>query len=115
MSKLTEKDDAERYIGGHGTPYDHGWPVGHTTINVLQFLYGLPFDNLVMAYVHALRPSMIRASRGEVTTDSFPWRVTILLTQDDKVWSISQEVEVAYASGFDVSEALKAAKKKANP
>lgn len=68
---------------------------GFTSIPVLEFLKGQPWDDRARNLVHALRPSSVRTSTGALNCDSQTWRVTVVLTQDRKtIRSITQEVEV---------------------
>lgn len=85
--------------------FNHDWNTtahGCTVIRALDFLNGQPFDNLAIAYIHALRPSMIRVSTGEVTTDGWMWRVTVMLKEDNLIDYICQEVAVGFASGYEI-------------
>lgn len=99
---LRQKDVCDQYRTSHAVTYADPWTHGYTSINVLEFLYGLPLTNLALAYVHALRPSFIRISNGQTTTDSLLGRVTILVDEHDVVLSISQEVAIAYGCGADI-------------
>lgn len=105
--RLGEKTDIEKYRGSHGKVYKQ--PVtstGYTTIPVLRFLLGLPLSNLVLSYIHALRPSAIRVSGGAIKTDSEPWRVTVFVDKEDRVTGIIQEVQVLYGCGNDIDMCL---------
>ncbi len=65
------------------------------TLNVLPELYGKPFNNGAMNLIHALRPSAVRVTTGEVTLDAHTWRVTVLLKDDNiTIDRIYQEVEL---------------------
>lgn len=63
-------------------------------MEILQFLRGLKWGEIPLAYVHAVRPSSIRVTKGEVTCDSRKWRVTIEVDKNDIIREITQEVEV---------------------
>lgn len=66
-----------------------------TSISVLEFLSGKPWNALALNYVEALRPSKIRViGHGEaVECDSVPWRVTVHLSPDGRnIRWIDQEV-----------------------
>lgn len=114
LDEFFRADDAARpYLGGHGHPYEppRSSVRGRTDIAVLTCLWGLPFNNLAMAYIHALQPTAIRASFGEVTCDGWPGRVTVMLNADRTIERIEQEVEVAYGSGCELNQALRRAAK----
>lgn len=81
--------------------------MGATTINVLGFLKGLPLDNLAMSYIHALRPSRVEVIRGEEKCVGWPWLVRVYLDADDRITSIKQQVEVAFASGYAIDNELR--------
>lgn len=116
--QLSQTNVAEQYYHSHGVDYQKtGVGTGMTVIRVLEFLQGLPFDNLAIAYIHALRPSSIRATFGETTTDVVSWRVTVYL-QEPPDWNsvmnrptplidhIEQEVAVRFACGADLTANL---------
>jgi hypothetical protein len=100
IDKLLSTDDADRYRGGNGKPYESPDVYGGTTIEVLEFLKGMPFNNLIMAYVHGLKPSNVRVSYGEICCDAMNGRVTIFLTEDNKIRRIDQEINTGYGMGF---------------
>lgn len=70
--------------------------VGYTAIPVLEFLNGEPWDDRILDFIHALRPSDVRiAMENEaVTSDARVWRVTVYLDNASNVKKIEQEVEV---------------------
>jgi len=74
-----ETDRANSYLSHHGMPYVKPDSISHTSIKVLQFLYGLPWNNLALNYVHSLRPSCIRVTEDCVTCDAYNWRVTVYI------------------------------------
>jgi len=113
--QLLKKTDVDKYRGSHGVRYDTPTERGYTVLEVLPQLVGVRLCNLVMAYVTALRPSTVRITRGEVTTDAWPWRVTIFVDENDVVTKIEQEVNVAYSCGSDIDECLRAVKEKRWP
>lgn len=73
--------------------------IGYTSIRVLSFLDGQPWDDLARAYVHALRPSCVRVSSSFLTSDARSWRVTVMTTEDGIIRHIEQEVDVDLGSG----------------
>lgn len=103
-ARLAGKEDADVYREGNGVEFRHSGTEGVTTVEVLEFLKGLPFDNLVVAWLHSLRPSTVRVSHGQVCLDNRTWRVTVFLNEDDTVRKIVQEVAVGYGCGANVGE-----------
>lgn len=81
----------------------YGWCV----LPVLHFLWGRPWDDAAKNCLRSLRPSSVRTSRGEIKSDARCWRVTVYLTEDDRVERIDQEVEVELVGcrfGADVQD-----------
>jgi len=113
--RLKEKDDAEYYKGGNGKRLEHCGCEGVTSIEVLEFLKGLPYDNLIVAWLYSLHPSVIRVSYGEVCCDSYRDRVTVWLNADDTVQKITQEVTVGYGCGYDIEQITEARKRGSEP
>lgn len=109
--KLIDNDDTIRYKEAYnGTWYEPPNAYGSLTIEVLEFLKGLPFNNLTLAYIHGLRPSTIRVSHGCICCDSMPNRVTVYLDDSDKIEKISQEINVGYGTGHVVANVYEALK-----
>jgi len=85
--------------------------IGWKTIKVLEFLNNKPWDEVALAYVHALRPSSIRVTTGGIYLDARVWRVTVYVDDNDIIQSITQEVEVALPEkvchGWCLEDALK--------
>lgn len=81
---------------------DHPAPsTGYACIEVLPFLKGWHINEpLVRAYVHSLRPSVVRVCRGGAQMNAQTWRVTIHLDNGDFINRIDQEVEVNLGSSF---------------
>lgn len=95
------------YVGKQGKRYSRASNTsGRIEIPVLEFLNGLPLTNLTLAYCHGLQPSMIRVSDGEVTTDSQPRRITIIVRADNTIESIGMAIDCLYANGATVQEHL---------
>ena len=100
MSKrlwLPHRQNAEKYYGAQGETAERHNHFGYLTLPVLEFLWGQQWDDLALACVMTLRPSTIRVTAGECTTDSCCWRVTVY--QDDPedrnfISRIDQEVEI---------------------
>lgn len=84
---------------------------GYTSLEMLSFLKGRPWDDVARAYIHALRPSSVRVSDGMVTADSCPWRVTVIVDEQGNIRSIDQEVEVGlpepFGCGYELDQYLK--------
>lgn len=78
-------------------------------IAVLDVLTGKPWDDIALAYVHALRPSSIRVTKGEMTLDCNRWRVTVVIDDDNIIKEITQEVEVGLPDGIEHGEHLRIA------
>lgn len=90
-------DYRSHHVVEYSQPNSRGW----TSINVLSFLNGKKWDEVALAYVHALRPSGIRVTTGLCTMDSRVWRVTVILEDDNvTIREISQEVEVGLPEGI---------------
>lgn len=85
----------------------HSW----TSVDVLPFLIGKPWDNVALAFVHGLRPSSIRVTQDSVTLDSRVWRVTVYVDSNNIIEKIRQEVEVGLPDGVEHAGALRDALK----
>lgn len=83
---------------------------GHTVMDVLPHLIGLPLNDLIFAWLPAVSPTRVRISYGEVTTDAWPGRVTIILNRYKLIESITQEVYVALGSGSNIDTVTKEAR-----
>lgn len=104
VAKLQTDDDCVRYREAYnGAPFKQAERgSGSTDIEVLPRLKGKPFDNLALAWLHALRPSSIRVSHGTICCDSQRWRVTVWLDDKELITKVTQEVEIGYGCGGDV-------------
>lgn len=91
----------KQFFGSHGVEYQHQ-PGGFGDVEVLPFLKGRPCDDFLLAYLGALRPSCIRIVHYNqaVTCDQWLWRVTVVLDPEERVLSISQEVEFGSCKPF---------------
>lgn len=89
-----EVGSPDYYRGSQGEDYQEPPRRGFATLPVLEFLCGSPWDDFALCWLQALRPSKIRVTRGEETTDAIPWRVTVQVNADNRIESIYQEVEV---------------------
>lgn len=97
------------YNGMSGVKYEQPEAIGYTSIEVLKHIWGKPWDEIALAYVHSLRPSTIRVSSGVVHSDARVWRVTVIVNEKDFIHSITQEVEVGLPEGIPHGYALKIA------
>lgn len=105
-------DKADRYRSAYGEKWEEGRSAGCLVIPVLEFLWGEPWNNLALDFVHALKPTAVRvANTGWWPCDAQVWRVTVALSKDDKtIKRIEQEVEVGLHSaknGHNLSDQLK--------
>lgn len=90
-----ETDQADKYRTHHAELYEQPQNIGYTSIEVLGFLKGEPWNNLALRFIQALRPSAIRASSGALTCDAMTWRVTVFLENDNvTIYKITQEVQI---------------------
>lgn len=71
-------------------------------MEVLPFLKGKVWNEVALAYVHSLRPSLIRVipKNNCQTLDMQLWRVTIHIEDNGTIKDISQEVEVGLPVGI---------------
>ena len=93
----------DEFYSHHGEIYERNRVPrrGYSTIEVLEFLKGRQWDDIALAYVHSLRPSSIRVTKGECTCDHSLWRVTVFIDNDNVIESIEQSVEVALPDGIE--------------
>jgi len=105
--------DPAHYFTKHRVAYEEPDCVGYTEIDVLPFLIGRKWDEISLAYVHALQPSCVRVSEGEQTLDSVTWRVNVVINNktDRIIEEITQEVEVAICSPIQDGHSLNVALK----
>lgn len=82
---------------------------GYTTMDVLPFLKGLPFDDFALGWLHTLRPSTVRVTYDScVHTDAYTWRVTVYCHSITRlIYRISQEVEIAGGTGAEMGHLLR--------
>ncbi len=106
--------DLSRYFSAQGRPVETGWTRGsYTTIHILQELLGKPFDEVALAYITAVKPTMLRVipHDGSTTMDARNGRVTMSLDKDGLISRITQEVEVSLpdtiSTGHHLGLALK--------
>lgn len=90
------------YKSRSGVPYEAPMRMGYTSLDILHFLWGQPWDELALNFVHSIHPSFIRVipNNGEETTDARHGRVTIYLCEDgQRIEHVEQECEVGL-TGF---------------
>lgn len=88
------------YRSKHLVDYERPDSISWTSLKVLDFLNGNPWDQVALNYIHSLRPSCIRVTKGETTLDSVPWRVTVYVDDYGIIRHVEQEVEVGCDGGF---------------
>jgi hypothetical protein len=104
--RWTETDESDKYRSTWSVQPQKLDRWGGTVIPVLEFLNGRPWNNAALNVVHALRPSSIRVTTGEMTCDSMSWRVTVHIDPTGIIRKIDQEVDVGLIGcryGADVS------------
>lgn len=90
-----------------GAPFKPWDRIGRTQIAPLEFLHGRPWDDVALAYVHALRPSHIRVIGEWTQADAEAWRVTVTIADDGStIRDIIQEVDVGLPDKAAHGEAL---------
>ena len=87
----------------------------YCSIDVLPFLIGRKWDGRALAFVHCLRPSYIRVTSGEETSDAKCWRVTVHVDANDIIRSIDQEVQVGLAHDWQHGHDANQWARSANP
>ena len=75
--------------------------IGFASIEPLPFLHGRKWDDIALAWVHALRPSRIRVTNGWEQMDARTWRVTVTVDESGVITNIRQEVQVGMPHGID--------------
>jgi len=87
------------YHSSHAIKYEEPRHCGYLYLEVLPFLKEKKWNEISLAYVHTLRPSYIRVTKGETKCDAICWRVTVYVDKKDIIESIMQEVEVGLPEG----------------
>ncbi len=112
-AKLLADDDIKKYEDMNGVEPREELG-GYTSIPVLEFLWGQPLNNLVLAYVIGLRPSKIRVGSCFLT-NMCDNRVTISIDHNSSgkafVSRISQEIRILYGTGEEVGGVQRAVAK----
>lgn len=95
-SQNQNSDRADKYIGSQGFDFDEDTSSCWTTLSVLEFLWGQPWNNLALNFVSTLRPSSLRVTSDGITLDCCNWRVTVWLEKDNKTINrIEQSVSMS--------------------
>lgn len=94
---LASTEEADKYRSFHRVEYQRPPSHGYLCIDVLQQLWGRPWDQYALNMLGAVRPSCIRVIEHNegMTADSVSWRVTVVLDEDDRtIKGIKQECNV---------------------
>jgi hypothetical protein len=83
--------------------------IGFMALPMLPQLVGRKWDAVALGLIHALRPSAVRVTRDEETTDAVCWRVTVRVDGADRVEEIYQEVEVGLPDGVNSGHEMRLA------
>ena len=112
---VPQKTEApDYYRTTHRKDYIEPKSIGWSSIPVLEFLNGLPWDDLALGFLHAVNPSCIRVTDGCTKCDAITGRVTVYLKEDSKtIKKITQEVRVGLPDGINNGHELNIALRKA--
>jgi hypothetical protein len=88
------KGNARRYCGRQGEDYMPPSVFRYRRVSILPDLIGKYWDDAALNLCHSARPSMIRVTCGEETTDSVLWRVTVRTNAKGVIEQVTQEAEV---------------------
>src|SRR5690349_10525858 len=88
-------NNARRYIDLQGKQYISSGVFRYCRVKILPELIGKQWDDEALKLCHSARPSMIRVTAGEETTDSILWRITVRTNKKGVIESVTQEAEVA--------------------
>jgi hypothetical protein len=91
----------DHYRTRHMRSYVQPDHIGYMALPVLPQLVGRKWDAVALGLVHALRPSAVRVTRDEETTDAVCWRVTVRVDGAGRIKEIYQEVEVGLPDGVN--------------
>ena len=105
----------EAYRSERGLKFTPWGCTSFITVRVLSELIGKPWNEITLAYVSAVNPSLIRVTSGIVTADAVRGRVTVFLGEDGNIEYVEQEESVSLppsiANGYELEQALKKLKK----
>lgn len=92
----------EDYFSKHGVvPKVPAGNVAAVSVSVLGCLHGRRWDEISLAIVSALDPSAIRVIKdGMLTADSWLYRVTVMLDEEQIIQSVTQELPVILPLGI---------------
>lgn len=95
--------DITKYRNYAGTPLDEKdfYGVSYTVIDVLQFLWDQPMNDIAMAYITGLKPTYLVINSGEIATDARPGRVHVSIDKEGKIKGIRQEISISLPDGID--------------
>ena len=79
----------------------------YTSISVLEFLNGLPFDDLAKVYISGLNPSSVRIIYDSEHLDARTDRVTVYLDDNDTILKINQEIAIHLPDSIQHGEHLR--------
>lgn len=88
-------------VGLQSHAYTNPARTGFLRVECLHFLKGRQWDDIALAYVHSLRPSSVRVTRGGMHCDARPWRVTVFVDDSGCITKVSQEAEVGLPDGVE--------------
>lgn len=86
--------NARRYLGSQGKQYIGPSTLRYGDVSILPDLIGRRWDDDALKLCHSARPSMIRVTSGEETTDAILWRITVRINEKGVIESVTQEAEV---------------------
>jgi len=89
---------ADEYRGAGGKAFKPFPGNGYRNLSVLPKLWGRPWDDDALAWVHSLRPTYIRVTTGGTHCDCRPWRVTVYVNDDNTIRKIHQEIQFGITS-----------------
>lgn len=82
------------YFSSLGVEFEKFDCTSTATAPILHFLIGKPWDSFALGWLHAVNPTYIRVTNGEIKTDTRIGRVTIVVDNYNIIQTINQEVEV---------------------
>lgn len=72
----------------------------YTTISILEFLNGKLWDEVALAYVLAMKPSVLRVTTDAVSLDGDTNRITIFVNEDNTIRQIRKEICIYLPNGI---------------
>ena len=92
------------YRDTHGVFIDHKKDydaVSYIVVDVLPFLRKRPWDELALAFVSCLEPTMIRVTTGTIKLDARSGRVTVYVDEKNIIQKIERECTVWLPEGVE--------------